>query len=81
MAEWILSDTYLHFTLLWRDFCRRDFGQEGFGPGGILAGGILVRRDFGIGGIFEEGFWRRDFGGGILVGGKREYYRKLCDLH
>ena len=41
MAEWILSDTYLHFTLLWRDFCRRNFGQEGF-----WSGGILVRRDF-----------------------------------
>ena len=44
---------------------RRGFGQEGY-----WSEGILVRRDFG-----QEGFWYwRDFGVGILVGGKREYY-------
>ena len=38
--------------------------------GGIFVGGILVRRDIG-----QEGFWHwRDFLGGILVGGKKEYF-------
>ena len=53
---------------------RRDFGQEGF-----WSGRHLIRRDFGLEGFWHEGFLRRnfgsrDFGGGILVGGKREYY-------